>query len=66
MGEHYVFTFKSALVDMANMLMQMPFVSVGGDDGGDYEVRTPKRSAAIAVAQMLVAEDCDFEMKKSY
>lgn len=73
MGEHYVFTFKGSAIDAAGMLEQHPFVTMTGgnhDDGEDgvaqeqYEARTAKRSVAISVAQILVAEDVPFNMTK--
>jgi len=68
MGEHYVFSFKGSEIDAAGMLNQMPYVVVGGgnSEGGyeEFEVRAAKRSAAIAVGQVLIAEDISFEMRK--
>jgi len=68
MGEHYVFSFKGSAIDAAGMLEQMPYAVVGGgnSEGGyeEFEVRTAKRSVAIMIGQVLIAEDVGFEMRK--
>lgn len=67
MGTEYRFSFASHQVDVANMLLQTPFCTAVEEEEVDgdssvTEVVTAKRSVAIMIAQVLVAEDVSFSM----
>jgi len=66
MGTEYAFKLDAHLVDALNMAQQLQYVVVNPDN---YEVGpcnwvvTNHRSTAIAIAELLVAEDVPFEFK---
>jgi len=66
MGTEYAFKLAACLVDALSMAQQLQYVVINPDNyevGSHNWVVTNHRSTAIAIAELLVAEDVPFEFK---